>query len=478
MNNKFRRILIALLAMVMVVACFAGCSTEETGDDDIVATPKPVPTNLIAQIKLSGYTYYDQSQNLVNYIAAFNQDYPGVEVTIDRDDVTTDSYFAALDEVLQSDNWENAGDVVLLDAARMEKYAQEGKLIDLTSYVGEVLNYDTFKKINPSTDLLPAAYEASLYNGSLYMVATEYNHKFVFLNYSLLEAAGYSFPQDDWTWNELVEMAEAIKKAGLSEKPIAMDYTSYEVWGAFARSRGKDIYDYVGNNGTIKGLQLTDPRVIEGLTELADISNPERGLVECVDACNISAENLSKYAFVIADHEDITLWSEYLNSEACSFSWDYIHFPRWNDANYDENGKYYQAIAANVYGFAVINHGKDDETYTDEFYRACAYLALYSTVTDASKSYCLDGEAVPANKEANAMKFWREYPQAGKNSSVFSNFAETSDFAGYLASFMPTMAENELDIMIAIDGYWKGTTSMLDGLQYLQDNCLASWVKR
>ncbi len=480
MRKTFKVIIVVALAVILALSAF-GCAKKRKSDT-AKATPRPNPENLIGEIKLSGYLYSDMAKNLDNYKAAFVADYPGVEITIDLDRVSAKQYFEALDDIAASGDLSGAGDVILVDAARMEKYAQEGKIIDLSPYIGTVLNFETYQMINPAKDLLPAAYDACFYNGNLYMCAIEYNHKFVLLNYSLLEQAGFSFPTDNWTWDDLVEMAETLKNNGV-ETPIAMDYTDYSIWGAFARSYGHDIYEYVGNSDDVKELNLTHPDVVKGLEDLADIINPERGLVDCINSKDIAAEDISKYAFIIADHEDIAVWNETLlaaedeTSEGEKWTWDYIHFPRWEDEDYEENNVYYQAIAANVYGFAVVNHG-DDEQYDEDFYRTCAYLALYATVSKASLGYADEGQSVPANETTNKMKFWREYPKAGKNSSVFSHFAETADFAGSLACFMPTMSAEEIDITYAIDGYLSGTRTMRESLQTLQENAQASWKTR
>ncbi|MBP1587374.1 MAG: extracellular solute-binding protein [Clostridia bacterium] len=483
MKQLTRRIIAISVCMILALCLFAGCTSSKKDDaNKVQPTPRPTPENLVTEIKLSGYLYSDRATNLDKFKAVYAQDYPGVEVEIDLDKVSTEQYFEVLDDLMEGDDLEAAGDVILLDAPRMAKYAKEGKLIDLSAYVGEVLNFDTYRKINPAADLLPAAYDACIYEDDLYMVAVEYNHKFVLLNYSLIEAAGFSFPKDDWTWDDLVEIAEAVKANGV-DRPVAMNYLDYSVWGAFARSNGKEIYDFIGKTET-RDINLTHPDVVSGIEALADIVDPARGLVECIDSKDIEPENISKYAFIVADHEDIANWHETLiaaeseeTPEASRWVWDYIHFPRWNDPDYAKNGIYHQAIAANVYGFAVVNHGKSEQ-YTDDFYKACAYLALYATVKDAAKAYADEGQSVPANKEANAEKFWREYPMAGKNSSVFSNFAESADFAGSLSCFMPVMSAGELDISYAIDGYLSGERTMLESLQELQDKAQAGWLER
>lgn len=469
----FKRIIIVALSVALALAMLCSCGTESVGEETVKATAKPTPESLIAQIRLSGYTYFDKATNLDNFYLNFNKKYPGVEVTVYRDDVGTETYFEAIDAIIESGNLEVLGDVVLLDTARMTKLAQAGKLINLSNYVGDVLDFDTYSKINPNTALLPAAYDACLYDGQLYMSAIEYNHKFVFLNVSMLEENGYSFPKDDWTWDTLSEIAVELKSKGI-DTPIAMDYSDYDVWGAFARSNGADIYDNVGTDKSIKDLSLTNPDVVSGLEYLADLVDPAKGLVDCIDASGIDAKDISKYAFIVADHEDITNWKETICDENCDFSWDYIHFPRWNHEDADGIITYSQSIGANVYGFAVIDHG-DSDTYNAAFYRACAYLALQANVASAAEAYCLDGEAVPANRVANSKKFWREYPMEGKNSSVFSNFAETADFCATLSCFMPIYSEDEIDINFAIDGYLSGERTMLEGLQTLQDNAIANW---
>jgi len=480
MKIEIKKILCILLCLVLAFTALVACSDsskEEEEEDEYVATPQPQPEHLISQITFSSYLLDENSTTMSDYIADFNLKYPGVEVEIEHNDVSAETYFSELDERIETGT---IGSVFLIDNERMAKYAAEGKIISLDNYIGSLLNYDSFEKVNPSNDLLPAAYQAGLYNGDYYMVASEYYHNFVFLNYDLLEESGYDFPSDDWSWDDLIMMAEKLKYNGV-ETPIAMDYTDYSIWGAFARSYGADIYDNIGAENTDKTLNLTDPDVVKGLEDLADLVDPKRGLVECVNADDIAPEDLSKYAFVIADHENITVWSEYLtDAEECDFTWDFIHFPRWNDeAAVDANGApvYYQSIGATVYGFAVYNYGESD-FYNDEYYKTCATLALYATVDSAAVKYAGDGETVPANKDANSMKFWRGFPVEGKNSSVFSHFAEYADFADNLSSFMPVTSESEIDVTDAINDYLAGTKSMAESLQELQDKANAGWIEK
>lgn len=522
MKRKIVNLFITAVSCLLVLSMLSGCLVEgEKHENNIQPTPQPEPEYLISQIQLSGYRFEERSTCLSDFIHEFNSTYPSVDVTVLHDDVSAEQYFSQLDERVEAGT---QGDVFLVDSERMAKYAAEGKIISLDTYLGSLLNFDTFTAIDPSVDILPAAYAASKYGDHIYMAPIEYYHKFVFLNINLIQQAGFTFPADDWSWEDLIGMAEKLKANGV-KTPIVMDYKDYTVWGAFARSYGTDIYDYVGNSESVQAMKLTHPNVVRGLTDLAELVKESRGLVKCADASELTAEELANYAFVVADHENIAVWSEYLTSEDCPFEWDYIHFPRWNSVNGQtgtedepeeapeeseeptetpepsENPEgdagdateapsggtssgttsalphdYVQSIGARVYGFAVTNYGKDD-VHNDEYYRSCAYLALYAMVDAAAKAYAGDGETVPANKDVVNEKFWREFPVDGKNSSVFSHFSDIADFAGNLSSFMPISSEAELDVGSAIDAYIKGEASMVVLLQRLQDHVNASWIE-
>lgn len=64
---------------------------------------------------------------------------------------------------------------------------------------------------------MEAAYNASLYEGRMYMCPVEYLNQVVILNLDLLEAAGIEdpVPSDDWTWDELYEYAQKLSESGV-----------------------------------------------------------------------------------------------------------------------------------------------------------------------------------------------------------------------------------------------------------------------
>jgi hypothetical protein len=76
------------------------------------------------------------------------------------------------------------------------------------------------------------------------------------------------------------------------------------------------------------------------------------------------------------------------------------------------------------------------------------------------------------------MKFWREYPLSGKNTSVFSLYSE-SDFPAVLTTFMSWNASKEIKDAIAdVFATYKADQSMMhidELLQEIQDAANANW---
>lgn len=506
MKKKIFKIFTAVLSLLLIMTMVVGCSSEKKDDEDtIVNTAKPEPEDLVGQITFSGYISDANDDHLNAYIGAFNSQYNNVDVTVIHDDFS-DTYFAELDNRI---NEGLIGDVFLIDDVRMAKYAAEGKIIDLSPYIQNYIDFDSFETINPSEELYKAAYDASLYNGKMYMGAIEYYHNFVFVNYSMLEEVGLYKPHDNYTWDELLNAASKIKTDLKIDAPIVMDYEDYAIWGAFARGFQSDIYSNIGNSDTL-GMTFTDPGVIRGLEYLSN-EIVSSGLVYKASADSIKAEDLSKYAFVVADHRNVALWSEFLNSDKCTFEWDYTHFPTWAEEWIDAEdvtegtftnldalatitkldgedlveyvSKVNRSTGAKTYGLAVYNH--NDDEHDETHYAMCAQLALYGLVDNGAEEYVGKGETVPANKAIAAKRFWRDFPVSGKNSSVFTHYADynvvldaegaavntdIADFSGTLTSFMTIEAANSIDMGKIINDYLKNKVPFAVSLQNLQDN--------
>lgn len=511
MFNKLRIALICMLAVVMAVS-FIGCSGSKDKDKDDSSSGKanPVPEDLAGSIIISSYNAkytaedpYGEDENndndndLFMFTQSFALQYPSVDVQLDAT-LGYEDYFNTLDSRIESGD---IGDVVLISSDKLPEYVEKGWIVDISNEANGVTDFtdSNFGKLYPSKVYMQAAYDASMYDGRLYMCPVEYLNQVVILNLDLLKAAGIEnpVPSDSWTWDDLLSYAGALRESGV-ETPILMNYNDYSIWGAFAQSFGGSIYNDVSFADKTVELNLTDPNVIEGLKYFAD-NFLRTGYVDNKQTKDVRGEDLSKYGIIVADHSDVVKWQNYLavdtedDPDAVVFDWEFAHFPGFAS----EDGTVYKNIGVKTLGFAVINRevvkssdyttdfDKSDEELEEEAkeiantIKLSKSLALYAMVKEAAVAYAGDvGYKVPAVVSANSMKFWREYPLSGKNTSVFSLYSE-NDYPAVLTSFMSWNASLEVRDAIAdvFDAYTQDSTmTHIDELlQTIQDAANANW---
>ena len=500
-----------MLAVVMAVS-FIGCSGSKDKDKDDSSSGKanPVPEDLAGSIIISSYNAkytaedpYGEDENndndndLFMFTQSFALQYPSVDVQLDAT-LGYEDYFNTLDSRIESGD---IGDVVLISSDKLPEYVEKGWIVDISNEANGVTDFtdSNFGKLYPSKVYMQAAYDASMYDGRLYMCPVEYLNQVVILNLDLLKAAGIEnpVPSDSWTWDDLLSYAGALRESGV-ETPILMNYNDYSIWGAFAQSFGGSIYNDVSFADKTVELNLTDPNVIEGLKYFAD-NFLRTGYVDNKQTKDVRGEDLSKYGIIVADHSDVVKWQNYLavdtedDPDAVVFDWEFAHFPGFAS----EDGTVYKNIGVKTLGFAVINRevvkssdyttdfDKSDEELEEEAkeiantIKLSKSLALYAMVKEAAVAYAGDvGYKVPAVVSANSMKFWREYPLSGKNTSVFSLYSE-NDYPAVLTSFMSWNASLEVRDAIAdvFDAYTQDSTmTHIDELlQTIQDAANANW---
>ena len=435
MNKVFKRIIICLLSVILIVS-FAACQKDGDGGKTALVTASrtanPTPKDLRGIIRISGYRSAKYDDSIMDYIAQVALDYDGLEVEYD-DSYTEEEYFATLDERIADGT---IGDLFLVRDTDLASYAETNRILDLTDYAADFYDYSNsgYKKVSVSDVVFPAAYASSQYQGRLYMVPTEYDHKYIFLNYSMLREAGIdSVPGDKWTWDDFCTYAAAITAVG---GKIVMDYTDYAVWGAFINGFGGSVFpvDEEGNPD-LSRVQLTDDATVSGLTALTDFVKKNNVQTSLGDT------ELADVGIAVIDRSEMNRWqntaeSVYFDWDLVDFDWDFMHFPRFTT----------HSVGAHTIGIAVKNSGDTNEERNE----LAACVALYMIFELPAKAYTGNGEVVPANIRVGDMKFWREYPVRGKNTSVFTSYY-TSDFSASLTAVMNRKAAELMTVSQAVD---------------------------
>ena len=480
MKKRFLRNVCLFLVLALLASFMAACGgkddAEKTPDSGAYSTPKPSPKELGGIVTLSTYRTAYNDTSAFMFIQEYVMQYPGVEVNNDNE-LSYDEYFATLDERVENGT---IGDVFLVDSDRLARYVEAGYVMDLSPYLTGLVEFTSgqFKKLYPDSDLFNAAYKDALYNNRLYMIPTEYENKAVLINLDLFREAGLNVPSDKWTWDDVLAYCEALRETGV-EKPIAMDFTDFSVWGAFALSEGGDLFKIVDAKTGETALNLTDPRISGGLKEFAE-KFLAGGYVYDKTPAEMTGEDIKNTAITVISHADLQNWLDVLKDE--TFSWEFAHFPRFA-ADEDDKNAYYFNIGVKTLGLAVRVREYDPEDYTESDVlmenEIRVQLALYALVPEAAVALAgTTGFRVPALISANSKRFWREYPVSGKNTSVFSLY-NNFDYPATLEAHMVIDAAGELGDSVgeAIKQYAADpeNVSMDDLLQKIQDNTNINW---
>jgi len=139
---------------------------------------------------------------------------------------------------------DTAPDVFALGGAKPQEYGELGALLDLST-VSSVLDYSAY----PDFSLTNAQVGDKLFG-----LPTGGNATAAFVNADIFEKAGIDTPAEGWTWDDLVEAANAIGSAGLTTddgKPIyGIDLRIQDILGTYAGQMSDvGMYDWDGQLG-------------------------------------------------------------------------------------------------------------------------------------------------------------------------------------------------------------------------------------
>lgn len=139
---------------------------------------------------------------------------------------------------------DTAPDVFALGGAKPQEYGELGALLDLST-VSDYLDtskYPDFSLTNATVD------------DTLYGLPTGGNATAAFINVDVFEKAGVPVPEEGWTWEDLIEAANAIGSAGLKNDQGApvygIDLRIQDILGTYAAQVSEvGMYDWDGQLG-------------------------------------------------------------------------------------------------------------------------------------------------------------------------------------------------------------------------------------
>lgn len=218
-----RQILAGALAGVMaasLTACGSGSGTTTTGAAGTTTTAGAAggtTTTAASEIKGSG-----SSDALEVLIWDTNQQ-PGIQKILDKfteeTGIKTDlqvkdwnSYWTALEAAATGGS---LPDVFWMHSNNSQMYMNNGMLLDLDPYIEKSSTIDLSNYMEQVTQLYT-------YNGKHYAIPKDYDTIALWYNKTMFDEAGLSYPDETWTWDDVLSAAEKLTKDDGSQYGFSM----------------------------------------------------------------------------------------------------------------------------------------------------------------------------------------------------------------------------------------------------------------
>jgi len=256
---KWRSVKIASLVLSIVFLLFGCSSGESTGSSN----------NNGDQVELT-FMYWGsnmEKQAIQKMIDSFNKSHPDIKVVGQH---VAGDYNTKVNTLMASNE---LPDVAYLGTSLAKKWAQEGKIMDLTDYQDQ---YPALKERVAQSYLY---YEPGKNVGN----TTASEIEMMFYNKSLFEEDGVEVPpskaEDAWTWDELIKTAQKLTKDSKGRTADESDFNPKEImqygisvpstfngWLPMVLSNGGDIVNEEGTE-----LTLNTPEAKEVFQNIHDL---------------------------------------------------------------------------------------------------------------------------------------------------------------------------------------------------------------
>jgi multiple sugar transport system substrate-binding protein len=239
-----------LLAALILFSLLAACSSKPGAESDPI---------ILTFILVSRPWLADQSGDYERLAASFHEAHPQITVQVKAIDYQELPQSLANADLFTAPEW--GVDVVLTGADLLPALVERGLVRDL----GPALEGDPALG---AEDFYAPVLDALRWRGCLYGLPAQLDPWVMFYKQDAFDAAGISYPSGNWSWDDLVATARALKKSA---------FFPFGSWGAqvapFIYQNGGRIVDDPLAPGKVT---LDDPATIEAVRWYVDLALLER----------------------------------------------------------------------------------------------------------------------------------------------------------------------------------------------------------
>ncbi len=177
--------------------------------NEVIITPTPEPTQPPEPVEITYYTFSaapDHLEDLDQMIQLFQAEHPNITVKVET--APFNDYFIKLQTLIAGGT---APDVFELNYENFVTYAEKGLLLDLTP----MMSVDS--SLDPAI-YYPRALQAFSYNGMQLGLPATFSTVVLYYNKDLFDKAGVKYPDETWTWDDLLAAAEKLTVKDASGK--------------------------------------------------------------------------------------------------------------------------------------------------------------------------------------------------------------------------------------------------------------------
>jgi multiple sugar transport system substrate-binding protein len=365
---------------------------------------------------------------------AFMKEHPDIKVETWNE--PWDNYFTKIQALWASGDPKAVPDIAFLWPT--PKYAAEGVLENLDPFI-QKSGYNL-------ADYWPGLLESAKYQGSVYGFPRDIEVNVLYYNKDVFDKAGLKYPDENWTWDDLLAAAEklTIKDASGKVTQYALGMENSGKYDKWVNQNGGAILDDYRNPSKC---MLTDPKSVEGVKFFADMiakgyAMRDADLNQAGGDAGAFQSGLA--AMIIQNTSRVSGF----NKAGLNYDVSVVPIPK--------GGKRYNAAGGAAWVMSAKSDNKDE---------AWTFLQWLQTDGGGETLYTQRGEIFPAlQSTANSPAFMTEQPPANKQGIITE--AAGSGVGGF--GYFPEWDELQSSVINpALDRIWSGEVAVDAGLTTL-----------
>jgi len=255
-ENKMKSskvLLFALSITVLLAILLSAC--RETAP--AVSTGEPVTEGTTAgemvTIKVMTFFTIDTPEIEKAVVASFEADHPNIKIELEM--LPFSDYFTKLKTVIAGGK---APDVVAMNFENLQQFAALGALAELDPFI-EADGYDMSQYYDTTVGM-------HQYQGKQFGLPATFSTVPLFINKTLFDEAGVSYPDGTWTWDQLIDAGKKLTKDQDGDGIVDVYGYAQAWWPMYIFLNNASFFTADGKCG------LTTPAAVEALQKMADLT--------------------------------------------------------------------------------------------------------------------------------------------------------------------------------------------------------------